>query len=442
MRILLVDTEALGLDFALRCAAAGHEVRWFRWTKKPLRDGEGFKGITIIDDWRPSMAWAKDGLIWTSGNFKFLHDFDRFRSDFGYKIFSPSVASANLEINRQAGMDSMKAAGMDLPPYQMFGSMQEAEAFARKSDRAWVFKPMGDTDDKSLTYVGKDPADMVGWIQRQIARGATLKGPCMLQEKIDMACEFGVSGWFGPEGFLPDRWQICFEHKPLMNGDIGPNTGEQGTVCQYVEAEKLADECLKPMAPALAALGHRGDFAVGVGIDKKGKAWPFEFTVRCGWPAFYIQVASHRGDPAQWMRDLLDGKDSLRVSNDVAIGVVMAQPRYPYNASTPEMVEGNPITGLDSVWRQVHPASVMMAKGPTMAGGKVVDAMIHQTTGEYVLVVTGLGKTVTAAQKKVYGAVKKIHFPNSIYRTDIGDKVIKSLPALHGFGYAIEMEGE
>lgn len=764
MRILLVDTEALGLDFALRCAAAGHDVRWFRWSKKPLRDGEGFKGITIVDDWKPHMAWAKDGLIWTSGNFKFLHDFDRYRSDFGYKIFAPTVASANLEINRSAGMDSMKAAGMELPPYQMFNSMKDAEAFARKSERAWVFKPMGDTDDKSLTYVGKDPADMVGWIQRQIARGATLKGPCMLQEKIDMACEFGVSGWFGPDGFLPERWQICFEHKPLMNGDIGPNcftpdaevltqegwkfwpdvtgkdeictlvdgrieyatpskmvcedfdgdlvgwespttdilvtpghnmyvqddhyrkpfwfepaiksfgktrtimrtggawageevnlpacarsgvekwaallgayiadgncksrsvvfgncpphkvaeftaiaaaagfdanlygidlyinsadlaaymrdfgnaaekfvpqyikdskpeviaafllgyglgdgtrrpdnltystvsqrladdlqelclkvgyaasvatrdrrneshllngvlcvnrlisyevrvslkkqkaeispdigyrqkyrgkvycvtvpshviftrrngkacwigqTGEQGTVCQYVEAEKLADECLKPMAPALAALGHRGDFAVGVGIDKKGKAWPFEFTVRCGWPAFYIQVASHRGDPAQWMRDLLDGKDTLRVSNDVAIGVVMAQPRYPYNASTPEMVEGNPITGLDSVWRQVHPACVMMGKGPMMEDGKVVEGLGHQTTGEYVLVTSGLGKTVAQAQKKVYGAIKKIHFPNKMYRTDIGDKVIKSLPELHSFGYALEMEGE
>jgi phosphoribosylamine-glycine ligase len=66
--------------------------------------------------------------------------------------------------------------------------------------------------------------------------------------------------------------------------------------------------------------------------------------------------------------------------------------------------------------------------------------MIHQTTGEYVLVASGLGKTVAQAQKKVYGAIKKIHFPNKMYRTDIGDKVIKSLPELHGFGYALEME--
>ena len=439
MNILAIDQECMGLDFVLRCVAAGHAVKWFRYTKKPIRDGEGFDGFEIVNDWREHMAWAKDGLIWCSGNFRYLTELDRWREDFGYKVFAPTLASARLEIERSVGMDAMKAAGMEVPPYQTFDSLADAEKFARKSDRAWVFKPMGDTDDKSLTYCSKDPADLVGWLRRQIKRGALLKGQCMLQEKIDMLCEFGVSGWFGPDGFLPGKYQICFEHKPLMNGDIGPNTGEQGTVCQYVETDKLAEECLLPMAPALAALGHRGDFAVGVGIDKAGKPWPFEFTARCGWPAFFIQVASHRGDPAKWMRDLLDGKDTLRVSNDVAIGVVCAHPRYPYNASTPDMVEGDPVSGIDDVWVDVHPVSMTKAMGPVMEAGKVVEGGIYETSGEYVLVATGLGKTVEKARRKVYGTIDAVSFPGMMYRTDIGEKVVRNLPKLHGFGYALEM---
>lgn len=438
---MLIDQEAQALDFALRCAAAGHSVRWFRYNKgKPLRDGEGFKQVTIVEDWREHMPWAKDGLIWCSGNFRYLHELDRFRTDFGYKVFAPTVASARLEIERGVGMEAMKAAGMQLPHYEMFDSLEAAEKFARKSDRAWVFKPLGDTDDKSATYVSRDPADLVGWLRRKIAAGMSINGQCMLQEKVELLTEFGVSGWFGPEGFLPDKWQICFEHKPLMNGDIGPNTGEQGTVCQYVEEENLAAECLAPLSGALAATGHRGDFAVGVGIDTAGRAWPFEFTARAGWPAFQIQCASHRGDPARWMRDLLDGKDTLRVSNDVAIGVVCAQPRYPYNNSPPEMVEGNPIEGLDSVWNDVHPVAVMRGKGPMMRDGKVVEGEIYQTSGEYVLVATGLGKTVEEAQKRVYKTVKKIHFPSMMFRTDIGDKVKENLSRLHSFGYAESME--
>jgi phosphoribosylamine--glycine ligase len=441
MKLLVIDQECMGLDLVLRAVAWGHDVRWFRFSpRKQIRDGEGFKGFRIVDDWRESMAWVgKDGLVFLTGNFRFLPELDRFR-DLGFNIFGPTVASAALEIKRSAGLEAMKAVGIEVPPYQEFASLEDAERFARKSDRAWVFKTLGDEDDKSLSFVSSDPAELTGWIRQKIARGMKLKGPCLLQEKIDMLAEVGVSGWFGADGFLPDKWQVCFEHKKLMDGEIGPNTGEQGTVTQYVETDKMADEMLKPMEPILRTLGHRGDFAIGAGIDTKGNVWPFEWTVRAGWPCFFIQMASHKGDPIHWMMDAMTGKDSLRVSRDVAIGVVMAQPRYPYNCSTPEMVEGNPISGLEDVLDHVHMASVMVGKGPVMDDGKVVDRPIYQTTGEYVLVATGLGETIEAARKKVYGVVDKIKFPNRMYRTDIGKKIEKPLPKLHAFGYAQEME--
>jgi len=195
-----------------------------------------------------------------------------------------------------------------------------------------------------------------------------------------------------------------------------------------------------PMEAELLKAGHRGDFAIGCGIDSKGKAWPFEFTCRLGWPAFFIQCASHPCDPAQWMFDLLKGEDSLKVSRDVSMGVVLAQPRYPYGDAEPKEVEGNPIAGADEMWDQVHPVDMMIGKGPAMQDGKVVDKPIYQTSGEYVMVVTGLGKTVSKAKDKVYGAVDKIKFSNMIVRNDVGDGVIKKLPELHKFGYAMDMQ--
>jgi phosphoribosylamine--glycine ligase len=255
-----------------------------------------------------------------------------------------------------------------------------------------------------------------------------------------MVAELGVSGWFGPEGFLEEKWQICFEHKKLMGGNFGPNTGEMGTICQYVDSDKMADEMLKPMEAELLKAGHRGDFAVGAGIDSKGRAWPFEFTCRLGWPAFFIQCASHKGDPAQWMADLLEGEDTLKVSRDVAIGVVLAQPHFPYGTADAAALEGNPIAGLDEVWDQIHPVDMMIGKGPMMKGDKVTDGPIYQTAGEYVMVATGLGRSVSAAQKKVYGVIDEIKFSNMIVRCDIGDSVAKSLPELHGMGYALNMQ--
>ena len=439
MRVLIIDPEGLGLDFALRCAASEHEVRWCMCNKGSGKTGQGFRGISMVDDWRTSMGWARDGLIIITGNAKFIRDLDRFR-DLGFKIFAPTERSAALEINRSLGMAEMVKAGIEVPPYHEFKSLKEAEAFARKSDVAYAFKTLGSEEDKALSYVASDPADLVGWLQRQQKLGMTLKGPCMLQEKIDMLAEVGVSGWFGPEGFLPEKWQICFEHKKLMAGENGPNTGEQGTVCQYVEADRMAEEMLKPMENYLLKAGHRGDFAIGCGVDKAGKAWPFEFTARLGWPAFYLQIASHRGDPAQWMRDLLDGEDTLRVSRDVSIGVVCAQPRYPYNDSDPKMVEGIPVSGCQDVWPDLHPAEMMMGRGPTMKEGKVVDGQVYETAGEYVLIMTAMGDTVEKSRNRVYRSIDQVSFPNMMFRNDIGLKLEKSLPKLHEFGYAQEMD--
>ena len=63
----------------------------------------------------------------------------------------------------------------------------------------------------------------------------------------------------------------------------------------------------------------------------------------------------------------------------------------------------------------------------------------YETTGEYVLCATGLGKTIEKARAKVYSAVEKIRFPNRMYRSDIGCKVIDALPRMHQFGYLKDM---
>ena len=432
-----MDVECAGLDFCLRCIADGHSVRWWRPSKHPL--GKGFAGLTVVDDWRSSMAWVgKEGLVLTTGNAKFTRELDRFR-EFGLNIFGPTEASADLEIIREKGMKAMEAAGIEIPAYHTFDGLAEAEAFARKAQDPFVFKPLGAEDDKSLTYCAKDPADLVGWIQRQRARGMKPKGKVMLQEKIDMVAELGVSGWVGPEGFASDKWQICFEHKKLLAGDLGPNTGEEGTVCQYVASDTLATDCLVPMEPILRTLGHRGDFAVGVGIDSKGRAWPFEFTARCGWPAFYIQTASHRGDSARWMLDLMRGEDTLKIDRRVAIGVVASQPPYPQWNGAADCVEGNPIAGLGEVWDDAHPVMMMMGKGPVMDGGAVKDAPTHMTAGELVLVMTGLGPTVERARKSVYGSLAEVSWTDHQFRNDIGLKLEGQLPKLHAMGYATEM---
>lgn len=423
MNILIIDCENMGLDFALRSAAWDHKVKLFPDPAGESRYGEGFKEIELVQDYKPHMDWAKDGLIILTGNYKYTHDLDRYR-DYGYPIFAPTVASARLELDRMAGMEAMKGAGLELLPYDMFDSLEECEKAARKSDQTYVFKALdGAADDKALTYVSTDQKDLCGWLKRQIKAGCQIK-KCMLQEKIEADFEIGANGWFGPEGFLPDKYQISFEAKPLMPGDIGPNTGEQIGVAQYVETDKLVEELLVPLAPALQALGHRGDFCVGAIIDKKGKAWPLEVTARFGYPAFFGQVAVHRGDPSKWMRDLLDGKDTLKVSYDPCAAVVLAQPPYPYKYKDLNRVEGNPIQIAPEVMDDLHFAGVMKQKDE------------YLTASAYVMVATSTGKALERMKERALRVIEGVRFPDMMYRNDVGDKVMKALPQMHKAGYA------
>lgn len=445
MNVLILDTDATGLDLAYRAAEAGHAVRWWVPPHKDgskARDGEGFTGIEKVSAWKPHMAWAKSGIIINLFNDqKLTTELDRWRS-FGMPIFGPTVKSANLEWNRGDGMNFMEQHGIEVPEYTEFKNFDEALKFAWKAQDPFVFKPMGDEEDKSLTYVASDPADLVGWMMMKKSNGLKMKGSCILQKKIDLIAEMGVSAWVGKNGFLPGKFNLNFEFKKLMNQDYGPATGEMGSICRYVDDDKLAREVLIPFEESMVKLGHIGDFDIGCGIDKHGKAWPMEFSNRFGWPSTQILMACHESDPVEWMRDaVVSGKDTLQVDDRMSIGIVMARPPFPNKNDDPQSSVGYPISGLEDVWDHVSPWQMMLEDGPVMEGGKMITTQpIYKTTGEYVCVVTAKGSDVHDVVAEVYETVDRIKFADRMVRTDVGAKLEKQLPKLHSLGYAVDME--
>lgn len=439
MNLFILDGDRCGLDQALRAAAAGHNVRLFRASGLEVKDGNGFPSITITSDLKGSIKWAKDGLIVTTANCKYLDELDRWRKH-GYPVFGPTKASAQLEINRALGQEVMKQHGMTIPPYYEFKSLKEALYFAKTTEKCFVHKPMGDEEDKSLTFVPKDPGQLVEWLENKIKSGGKVKGSVMLQEKIDgMICEVGIAGFMGSHGFLEDKWEISFEHKKLCSGNYGPSTGEQGTVIQLVKESKLAN-ILKSFENHLRALGHTGDVAINGAINEKSEYLPFEWTARCGWPDDSIRRSLHKTDECTWMKAALEGRDELKVSYDCAIGVVVAQKPYPFGDGTPKEVEGKPIYGVDKVSENIHFMQVMMGKGYVWNGKKTVLENIPKTTGPYILIATGCGKTICEAHEDVMGIVDSISIADAIIRNDIGMGLKKSLDKLHKLGYCEEIE--
>lgn len=438
MKVLIINMDSVGegLAFAIRCQRAGHTVRLWLCPDCNATTGEGFKGIERIANWVTSMLWAD--LVVPTGNHDFMKKLDMFRVR-GVCVFGPSAASSNLEIKRIDGMKLMEKVGIECPEYQQFNSLSEAEAHVRKTEERFVFKTLGDEEDKSLSYCAKSPADMIARLQRWQKLKLNPKGPVMLQKFIP-GVEIGVSRWMGSEGFIA-KYNENFEHKKCLSGNYGPNCGEAGTVQKYVDASALGDEVLAPLEDELVKLGHLGDVDINCIVDEEGQAWPLEFTCRLGWPAANIMWACHKGDPAQWMLDACEGKDTLEVTTAHACGVVLAMPDYPYSKLTKAETDGVPIYGVtDKVRKFIAPQSVKMQKMPDMEGEKFVERNIWATTGDYIGVVTGTGKSVSQACERAYAVVEEIHIPDMICRDDIGEKLEDEIPKLQKLGYAAEFE--
>lgn len=438
MKVLLVDyfgSDGM-LDFAMRAKADGHDVRW-SFKRDDRNDCIG-KGLVMrVGDWRDHIRWAD--LVVLADNTHYLHELDRWRKE-GVPVIGATVQSATWELDRKTGQDIFRKSGIPVPPFREFERYDDAIAYVKREGRAFVSKPSYDESDKSLSYVGKTPADLVYMLERWKAQ-KRLKGAFILQEKVS-GCEMAVGGWIGPHGFN-SGWCENWEFKSLMAGDRGPNCGEMGTVLRYVARSKLADLVLKPLEERIVATGHTGYVDVNCIIDENGDPWPLEFTMRPGWPTFNIQQSLNQKDSVEWLATLAEGRDSKPWRyGTISTGVVMALPEFPYGKTKIESMVGVPIMGVTPSMRDsLHPCSVMEGTAPMDRNGEVVQERMWLTAGDYVLVATGLGDSVRQARGRAYRTLEKIKVPASpFWRPDIGQRLKTQLPEIQKHGFASGMQ--
>jgi phosphoribosylamine--glycine ligase len=435
MKLLILDTENCALSWAWRAAEAGHQVRWF--VKPEALDvkevGRGFRGIERVDNFVPSLKWAD--LIIVSGNDKYIERLTALKKQ-GYPVFGPTTESAKLEISRKAGMELLEKVGIEVVPYETFKSMEDAYKQVEQSGERFVFKTMGDNEDKSLTYVSKSAADMLTWMDGKIKQKQQPKGEVMLQEFVK-GIEMGVSRFMGSKGFI-GPWNESFEYKKMMPGNYGPNTGEMGTIAYFTPDSKLGDDTLGKLEEELVGMGHTGDIALGFMIPEDGIPRPTEFTARWGWPIGNMMLAAIEGDPVVWMKDALDGKDTTSFKQDIGCCLVLAHGDFPRAELPLEQVQDLPIYGITRGNKKyLHPQSVKIDVMPDMDGDKVTRRPVWNTTERYALVVTGFGKDVKQASERAYKTMGQLNLANSIVRDDVGEDLKEKLPQLHKMGYAL-----
>ena len=442
-RVLAIDTCSNALDLLLRAQLAGHQVKWWDKTQKSGDRPKAGNGLVPkIEDFdelrRKWLDWAD--IIWLPDNTTYVAMLEPYRA-LGYPIFGPGIEAAKLELDREAGQKAFKDAGLQVIDGKTFHDYKDAIRYVEKEGKAFVSKPSGDAD-KALSYVAKTPADLLFMLERWSKNpdyvACARKDGFILQEKIE-GTEMAVGGWFGPHGwnayFLEN-----FEHKKLFPGDLGPNTGEMGTLCRYVKKSKLADLVLLPLTPILKKIGYVGYIDNNTLIEDDGTPRPLELTMRDGWPLAHNVASLEHGDPIQWRIDLLNGKDSMNViEGECSISVVMPLPPFPYQHVVGKDLDGIPLYDADD-FEHVHLSEARMGSDvPCMVGDKMVRMPCFVATGEYPIVITGTGDTISAARRSAYSALKKIKIPNDpFWRHDIGvpKRLLKGIPKIQAMGFA------
>lgn len=442
-KILIIDSEPLNLNFAMRCVEAGHFIYWHYFDKSIKDVGLGVypDKIKHIDNW---ISIIKDVDITVNfQNEKYLNKLDFFRTTKGCKIFSPSQKSADLEIKREVGLKFLESHGIKCPAYRKFKTIDEAEAFLRTDKGRYVMKSLGDEDDKSLSYCSKDAADLIEHLHWLKKNKIEPKDTFILQEFIK-GTEFAVNAWVGAKGFI-GKFGESFEHKALASGEKGPATGEMGTVQKYVESSVYADTVLKPLEADLVKLGHIGSIDVNSIITDDGTIHPLEFTARFGYPQWMIQQNLHEGDPVQWMIDACDGKDTLQVKMDTGLCVVLVVGPFPFenHGADTTRSEGLPIYGVNNGNKKhLIPqfAKMGMINTQSAEGGAIKKEKGWVTASTYYMVVNALGDSIEQCRTRVYKTIDQLHTPGSFYRDDIGEKVVKWLDGLHKNNFAKEFK--
>ena len=340
----------------------------------------------------------------------------------GLLIFGPTKEAAQLESSKDFAKAFMKRKGIPTAEYESFTDPQAAHEYVRAKGAPIVIKADGLAAGKGVVVaMTEDEAhhaidDMLSGHKFGSA------GARVVIEEFLEGEEASFIVMVDGKNVLP--LATSQDHKRLLDGDKGPNTGGMGAYspapCVTDEVyEKTMREIIEPTVRGMAEDGivYTGFLYAGlmIGKDKEGKTTvkTLEFNCRMGDPETQPIMSRLQSSLADLCQAAIDGKlDTVKAQWDkrVALGVVCAARGYP---EKPE--KGAEITALPANSETLHVFH---------AGTKAVDGKTTVSGGR-VLCVVGLGETIQEAAQTAYNGVESVQFEGMQYRHDIGYRAMK-----------------
>ena len=208
------------------------------------------------------------------------------------------------------------------------------------------------------------------------------------------------------------------DHKRLLDGDKGPNTGGMGAYAPTPLAtpeiyEKVKKRVIKPTLEGMQKEGNPFEGVLFIGLMiVNNEPYVLEYNVRFGDPEceeIMALIESSLYDMFYYGATKELDKIDVKIKDSTAVGVVCASENYPYSSSTPAEITVDDLSECNGYI--------------AYAGVKKIDNKLMATGGR-VLVCVGFGKDVKEARDEAYKIVDKVHFEGKKYRKDIAYQAI------------------
>lgn len=343
---------------------------------------------------------------------------DEFEKE-GLRIFGAGKKAAEIEGSKAFAKNLMIKYGIPTGEYRTFASRDEAAGYIREKGTPLVIKADGLAAGKGVIPAKniEEALDAVDLILVKKAFGEA--GKKIVVEEFLTGEEASFLVFTDGESVIP--LPSSQDHKPIFDGDRGPNTGGMGA---YSPApivtedlhQHIIKEIIRPAISGMAAEGrkYKGVLYAGLMITD-GKAKVLEFNARFGDPETQPLLMRMKSDIIPVLEATIDGNLSqIKVEWDerAAVCVVMASEGYPGSYQ-----KGFEITGLEDISKM--PGVEVFHSGTVIKDGKII------SSGGRVLGVTAVEHGIKNAIGLAYTALKDIHWEGVYYRQDIGRRALR-----------------
>ena len=333
----------------------------------------------------------------------------------GLKIYGPNQKAAQLESSKTFAKQIMQFYGVPTAKSASFKELGLALRYVEENGAPIVIKADGLAAGKGVTVASSiREAEVALRASLEKNRFGEAGSTVLIEEFLDGEEMTLLSFVSGPDylTMVPSQ-----DHKPVFDGDHGPNTGGMGAYSPVPHLEKWLPEIektiIEPMVKGLQQedIDFQGILYTGLMITEDGPK-VVEFNVRFGDPEAQVILPRLQNDLLEILEASTEGNLSavkLTWKQDACVCVIAASGGYPGEYKT-----GFPISGLNAAVDEMvfH------------AGTKIVGTTLV-TNGGRVLNVSSLGESLAQARSRAYERLQNIHFEDLHYRTDIASKALQ-----------------